>query len=93
MAAVERGRRGIYNVVDDEPAPGGGLAAGAGRAIGAKPPMRVPAGWVRLLAGEAVCNDDRGPRRLERQGQARARLASRGTWSVARAFAEGAASE
>ena len=32
VAAVEHGAAGIYNVVDDEPAPGARVAAGAGRA-------------------------------------------------------------
>ena len=43
VAAVERGGRGIYNVVDDEPAPG--APSGCPRlaaAVGAKPPRRVP---------------------------------------------------
>src|SRR3954452_25036786 len=53
-AAVERGRRGVYNVVDDEPAPVAEWLPLAAAAVGARPPRRVPR-WVgRLLAGEAA---------------------------------------
>ncbi|HEX8101691.1 MAG TPA: NAD(P)-dependent oxidoreductase [Solirubrobacteraceae bacterium] len=52
--AVERGRRGIYNVVDDEPAPARTWMPELASVLGAKPPRRVPR-WVgRLLAGEAA---------------------------------------
>ena len=49
-AAVERGRPGIYNVVDDEPAPVREWLPVLASALGAKPPRRVPrwlgsAGW------------------------------------------------
>jgi nucleoside-diphosphate-sugar epimerase len=54
VAAVERGRRGVYNIVDDEPAPVSRWLPAAAAAVGAKPPMRVPR-WVgRLVAGEVV---------------------------------------
>jgi nucleoside-diphosphate-sugar epimerase len=52
--AVERGRRGIWNVVDDDPAPARDWLPELARALGAEPPRRVPR-WVgRLLAGEAA---------------------------------------
>jgi nucleoside-diphosphate-sugar epimerase len=54
VAAVERGRRGIYNVVDDEPAPVAEWLPAAATAVGAKPPRRVPRWAGRLLAGEAA---------------------------------------
>src|SRR4051812_13046112 len=54
VAAVERGRRGIYNVVDDEPAPVAEWLPAAAAAVGAKPPRRVPRWAGRLLAGEAA---------------------------------------
>jgi nucleoside-diphosphate-sugar epimerase len=54
VAAVERGRPGIYNVVDDEPAPVAEWLPAAAAAIGAKPPRRVPRWLGRLVAGEAV---------------------------------------
>ena len=52
LAAIERGRRGIYNIVDDEPAPVSEWLPALAAAIGAKPPRRVPAWLGRLLAGE-----------------------------------------
>jgi nucleoside-diphosphate-sugar epimerase len=52
--AVERGAPGIYNVVDDNPAPVRDWLPGVARELGAKRPFRVPR-WVgRLLAGEAA---------------------------------------
>jgi nucleoside-diphosphate-sugar epimerase len=53
VAAVERGARGIYNVVDDEPAAVAEWLPALSAAIGAPAPRRVPR-WVgRLFAGEA----------------------------------------
>jgi nucleoside-diphosphate-sugar epimerase len=54
VAALERGRRGIYNVVDDEPARVREWLPAAAAAIGAKPPRRIPLWLGRLLAGEAA---------------------------------------
>jgi nucleoside-diphosphate-sugar epimerase len=54
VAAVERGRRGVYNIVDDDPAPVAEWLPAAAAVLGAKPPRRVPR-WVgRALAGEAA---------------------------------------
>jgi nucleoside-diphosphate-sugar epimerase len=53
VAALERGRRGIYHVVDDEPAPVAQWLPVFAKAAGAKPPLRVPRALGRLLAGEA----------------------------------------
>jgi nucleoside-diphosphate-sugar epimerase len=53
-AAVERGEPGIYNVVDDDPAPMQEWLPVLASALGAKPPRRVPRWLVRLLAGEAA---------------------------------------
>jgi nucleoside-diphosphate-sugar epimerase len=50
--AVERGRPGIYNVVDDEPAPVREWLPVLASALGAKPPRRVPRWLARLAAGE-----------------------------------------
>ncbi len=54
VAAVEHGRRGIYNVVDDEPAPAAEWIPAAAKAVGAKPPRHVPRWLARILAGEAA---------------------------------------
>ena len=54
VAALERGRRGIYNIVDDEPARAADWLPALARAIGAKPPRHVPRWLGRLLGGEAV---------------------------------------
>ena len=53
VAAVEHGEPGIYNVVDDEPAPVSEFVPYVAKVIGAKPPRRVPKWLARLLAGEA----------------------------------------
>jgi nucleoside-diphosphate-sugar epimerase len=53
-AAVTRGRPGIYNIVDDDPAPVAEWLPAAARAVGAPPPRRVPRWLGRLLAGEAA---------------------------------------
>jgi nucleoside-diphosphate-sugar epimerase len=53
VAAVEHGSRGVYNVVDDDPAAvAEWLPALAGQ-LGAKKPRRVPRIIGRLFAGEA----------------------------------------
>jgi nucleoside-diphosphate-sugar epimerase len=54
VAALERGRPGIYNVVDDEPAAVNEWLPEVARRIGAKPPRSVPRWLGRLLAGEAA---------------------------------------
>jgi nucleoside-diphosphate-sugar epimerase len=54
VAAVEQGEPGVYNVVDDDPAPVAEWLPYLAQVLGAKPPLRLPA-WVgRLLAGELV---------------------------------------
>jgi 2-alkyl-3-oxoalkanoate reductase len=53
VLALERGAPGIYNVVDDEPAPVREWLPALASAIGAKPPRHVPRMLARLLAGEA----------------------------------------
>ena len=53
MAAVEHGVRGVYNVVDDDPARVAEWLPEVARQLGAKKPRRVPSFVVRLLAGEA----------------------------------------
>ena len=50
LAALDRGAPGIYNVVDDDPAPVSEWLPALAEAIGAKPPRRVPT-WIGRLAG------------------------------------------
>jgi nucleoside-diphosphate-sugar epimerase len=52
--AVERGPRGIYHVVDDEPALVREWLPAAAEALDAKPPWRLPRWLGRLVAGEAA---------------------------------------
>jgi 2-alkyl-3-oxoalkanoate reductase len=52
VAAVQRGSAGIYNIVDDEPAPVSEWLPATAAIVGAKPPMRVPLWLGRLVAGE-----------------------------------------
>jgi 2-alkyl-3-oxoalkanoate reductase len=52
VAAIERGAPGIYQIVDDDPAPVSEWLPALAAAAGARPPRRVPAWLARLLAGE-----------------------------------------
>ena len=52
--ALTHGRRGIYNIVDDDPAPVSEWLPVLASQFGAKPPRRVPRWLGRLLAGEAA---------------------------------------
>jgi 2-alkyl-3-oxoalkanoate reductase len=54
IAAVDHGAPGLYNVVDDDPAPVAQWLPYLAKVAGAKPPLRVPAWFGRLLAGEFV---------------------------------------
>jgi nucleoside-diphosphate-sugar epimerase len=53
VAAIERGRRGVYNVVDDDPAPVAEWLPALAQDLGAKKPMHVPRFVGRMFAGEA----------------------------------------
>jgi 2-alkyl-3-oxoalkanoate reductase len=53
-AAVVQGAPGVYNVVDDEPAPVRDWLPELAVALGAKPPRRVPRWLGRIVAGEAA---------------------------------------
>jgi nucleoside-diphosphate-sugar epimerase len=52
--AVERGQPGIYNIVDDEPAPVREWLPVLASALEAKPPRRIPRWLGRLAAGETA---------------------------------------
>jgi nucleoside-diphosphate-sugar epimerase len=52
IRALEHGELGVYNVVDDEPAPVAEWLPYLAATIGAKPPRRVPVWLGRIAAGE-----------------------------------------
>jgi nucleoside-diphosphate-sugar epimerase len=52
VLAVEQKARGVFNIVDDEPAPASEWLPYLAACAGAKRPMRVPRWLARLLAGE-----------------------------------------
>lgn len=52
VAATEHGAPGIYNIVDDEPAPVSEWLPALARMVGAKPPFRIPAWLGRLAIGQ-----------------------------------------
>jgi nucleoside-diphosphate-sugar epimerase len=54
VAALERGKRGVYNIVDDEPAKVSEWLTYLADVVGAKPPRRVPVWLGRLAAGEVA---------------------------------------
>jgi 2-alkyl-3-oxoalkanoate reductase len=54
LEAIEHGERGIYNVVDDEPAPVSEWLPLAAETLHAKPPRKLPRWLGRIAAGEAA---------------------------------------
>ena len=54
VLAVEQRAKGVFNIVDDEPAPAGEWLPHLAACAGAKPPMRVPKWLARLLAGQVA---------------------------------------
>ena len=54
VLAVEQQARGVFNIVDDEPAPASEWLPYLAVCVGAKPPMRVPRWLARMLAGDVV---------------------------------------
>jgi nucleoside-diphosphate-sugar epimerase len=54
VLAVEQQAKGVFNIVDDEPAPVSEWLPYLAECAGAKPPRRVPAWLARLLAGEMM---------------------------------------
>jgi nucleoside-diphosphate-sugar epimerase len=53
VLALEKGAPGVYNVVDDEPAPVREWLPALAEVLGAKPPRHVPRWVARLAVGEA----------------------------------------
>jgi nucleoside-diphosphate-sugar epimerase len=54
VLAVEQHATGVFNIVDDEPAPASEWLPYLAACAGAKPPRRIPAWLARLVAGDAV---------------------------------------
>jgi nucleoside-diphosphate-sugar epimerase len=54
VLAVEQKARGVFNIVDDEPAPASEWLPYLAECAGAKRPMRVPKWLARMLAGEVA---------------------------------------
>jgi nucleoside-diphosphate-sugar epimerase len=54
VLAVEKKARGVFNIVDDEPAPASEWLPYLAASAGAKRPMRIPKWLARLLAGDVV---------------------------------------
>jgi nucleoside-diphosphate-sugar epimerase len=54
LAALERGQRGVYNIVDDDPAPSRVFIPAIAEALGAKPPLHIAAWLGRLVAGDVA---------------------------------------
>jgi len=52
VLAVEQKVSGVFNIVDDEPAPASAWLPYLAECAGAKPPRRVPVWLARLLAGD-----------------------------------------
>ena len=87
VAAVEHGSRGVYNVVDDDPAPVAEWLPALAQTLGAEEAdARAAVRRAPVRRGARRGDDDRDPRRLERQGQARASVAP-GASELAAGFA------
>ncbi|HEX5089484.1 MAG TPA: NAD(P)-dependent oxidoreductase [Nocardioides sp.] len=54
VLALEQQARGVFNIVDDEPAPASEWLPYLAECVGAKPPMRLPVWVARLAAGEVA---------------------------------------
>jgi nucleoside-diphosphate-sugar epimerase len=54
VLALEQHANGVFNIVDDEPAPVSQWLPYLAQCAGAKPPRRLPAWLARLLVGEMV---------------------------------------
>jgi 2-alkyl-3-oxoalkanoate reductase len=62
VAALEHGQGGIYNIVDDDPAPLREWLPVLASVLGAKPPRHMPVWVARLVAGEDAVNLGTGSR-------------------------------
>jgi nucleoside-diphosphate-sugar epimerase len=78
LAAIERGRRGLYNIVDDEPAATAEWLPYLAKVLGAKPPRHVPEWLGRLVAGEQLVS-----MMTEARGASNAKAKRELGWSLA----------
>jgi 2-alkyl-3-oxoalkanoate reductase len=72
VLALEHDGPAIYNVVDDEPAPGREWLPVLAKTLGAKPPRHFPLWLARLLAGEAnavLATEARGASNAKAKGE------------------------
>ena len=72
VAAIEHGSRGVYNVVDDDPAPVAEWLPALAQELGAKKPVRVPRFVGRLFGGEvavAMMTELRGASNAKAKGE------------------------
>lgn len=63
LAAIEHGTRGVYNIVDDDPAPVSVWLPDLSHLLNGREPRRMPRFVVRMIAGEggvAMMTDARG---------------------------------
>ncbi|HEY3528695.1 MAG TPA: NAD(P)-dependent oxidoreductase [Nocardioides sp.] len=54
VLALEQRARGVFNIVDDEPAPASEWLPYLAECVGARPPIRLPVWVARLAAGETA---------------------------------------
>ncbi len=54
VLALEQQARGVFNIVDDEPAPASEWLPYLAECLGAKPPLRLPVWMARLAAGDVA---------------------------------------
>jgi nucleoside-diphosphate-sugar epimerase len=72
MAAVEHGKRGVYNIVDDDPAPVAEWLPELTHMLSGKKPRRMPRFILRLFAGEGgvvMMTDARGASNAKAKGE------------------------
>lgn len=54
LAALKKGKEGVYNISDDEPAPVSAWLPGLAEILNAKPPFHLPVWLGKLIAGDTV---------------------------------------
>ncbi len=89
VAAVERGAPGVYNVVDDDPAPLREWLPAFAEAVDAKKPFRVPKLMARLAAGKMATHYGTGLRGASNEKAQRELAWSPGYASWREGFQEG----